>query len=305
MTSAHGLFSRLPSLAAFTLAWFFAEGVPASAQAWVPPGGVGGVSILYQNVQHTGHLLTDGSLLEGFDSASQGLLIQFDYALTDKLSVTAGIPYIGAKYTGPLPSFFGLGVDECFCWKHSWQDFGATLRYNIANDAFALTPSVSFGVPSHNYNSFGEAVVGTNLYETRLGVDVGQRLDAISPRLAVSGRYSYAFVEQVLDMGIDRSNATGSASYLFTQRLSASVDFYWQHTHGGLTSDDFFAGVSPEVFAQFDRLLKDSSFQMGGSVAYSFSRFDLFANYIEFVDGVDTHTGRAFTLGIHYPFQIF
>ena len=75
MTSAHGLFSRLPSLAAFTLAWFFAEGVPASAQAWVPPGGVGGVSILYQNVQHTGHLLTDGSLLEGFDSASQGLLI--------------------------------------------------------------------------------------------------------------------------------------------------------------------------------------------------------------------------------------
>ena len=304
MASARLGFRQLPSLGALTFVVSLASAAPASGVAWVAPGGVGGVNFIYQYVQHTGHLLTDGSLLEGYDSASQGALIQFDYAVTDRFSLTAGVPYIGAKYTGPLPSFFGLEVDECFCWNHSWQDFGATLRYNVFNDAFALTPSVSFGVPSHNYDFIGEAVVGTNLYETRLGIDAGQRLDAISPRLSVSGRYSYAFVEEVLDRGVDRSNAALSVAYLLSNRWSASLDFYWQHTHGGLTTDEFFAS-SGDVFEQFDRLLKDNSFHMGGSVAYSFDSFDLFANYIEFADGTDTHTGRAFTFGVTYPFQIF
>ena len=43
----------------------------------------------------------------------------------------------------------------------------------------------------------GEAVVGRNLREVRIAVDAGQRLDAISPKLSVQGRYSYAFVERV------------------------------------------------------------------------------------------------------------
>ena len=40
--------------------------------------------------------------------------------------------------------------------------------YNLLNDAFALTPSVSIGTPTHDYNYFGEAVVGRNLNEVRL-----------------------------------------------------------------------------------------------------------------------------------------
>ena len=60
------------------------------------------------------------------------------------------------------------------------------MRYNLANGAFALTPSVSFGIPTHNYDYFGEAVVGRNLNELRIGVDAGQRLDAISGRLSIS-----------------------------------------------------------------------------------------------------------------------
>ena len=293
-------------LTRFTIALGFvaATATAASAQAWVPPAGVGDVNVFYQYVAHTGHLLTDGSVLDGYDSASQGALAQVNFAITDRLSITAGIPYIGAKYDGPLPSFFGLEIDECFCWNHSWQDFGATVRYNIANGAFALTPSFSFGLPSHNYDSFGEAVVGTNLREARIGIDVGQALYAISDRLDVSGRYSYAFVEKVLDRGIDRSNASVSAGFLFTRRLYGTVDLYWQHTHGGLTTDEFFS-ASAEVFNEFDRLLKDNNHQLGGSISYSFPRFTVSGNFIHIVNGTDTHTGRAFTVGISFPFQLY
>ncbi len=89
----------------------------ASAQAWVAPGHVGSVNIVFQDVQHTGHLLHDGSELGGYDSESQGLLLEVDYAITDRFSITAGIPYIGARYIGPEPSFFGLEIDDCHCWN--------------------------------------------------------------------------------------------------------------------------------------------------------------------------------------------
>src|SRR5688572_1957872 len=152
----------------------------AHAQAWVPPAGIGLVSLVYQTISNTNHRLTDGTLFDGYDSVSRGVLFNLDYAFTDRFSVSIGVPYLGSKYTGPEPSFFGLAVDDCFCWNHGWQDFGFTARYNLANGAFALTPSVSLGVPTHNYDYFGEAVLGRNLNEIRLQVDVGQRLDAIS-----------------------------------------------------------------------------------------------------------------------------
>jgi len=82
--------------------------------------------------------------------------------------------------------------------------------------------------------------------------------------------------------------------------LAPFSDFYLQRTHGGLRSTEF---VTDEEWAQFDRLLKDNSFHAGVTLAYSFRRFDIFGSYVEFVDGTDTHDGRAFTVGIAWPFQ--
>ena len=210
---------RIFARTVLTVAPLLLVAAAASGQAWVAPARVGAVNVFVQNVDHTGHLLTDGSNFPGFDSQSRGLLIEFDYAFTDRLSITAGLPYVGAKYVGPEPGFFGVEIDDCLCWNHSFQDFGFTARYNLFNDAFALTPPMGYGVPSHDYPFVGEAVVGRNLDELRLALDSGLRLDAISPRLSVSGRYSYAFVEAVLDMPIDRSGATPiSAPAIFSRR---------------------------------------------------------------------------------------
>jgi len=272
----------------------------ASGQAWVPPARVGSVGLLFQNVDHTGHFLADGSLLGGYDSVSRGALLRFDYAITDRFSITAAAAYVGAKYIGPEPSFFGLEIDDCHCWNTSWQDGSLTVRYNIFNGTFALTPSLTYGAPLINYPYFGEAVVGRNLDELRLAIDAGGRLDGITPKLSISGFYSYAFVEEVLDLSIDRSNLMVGVGYQFHPRFSASVDFYLQRTHGGLRSTEF---ETEEQWLQFDRLLKDDSFHAGITLAYSFRRFDILGSYIEFVDGTDSHDGRAITVGIAMPFQ--
>ena len=272
----------------------------AHAQAWVPPAGIGVVTVAYQTINNTNHRLTDGSLFDGYDSVSRGVLFSLDYAVTDRFSFTIGLPYIGSKYTGPEPSFFGLVIDDCFCWSHGWQDIGVTARYNLANGPFALTPSVSLGVPSHDYDYFGEAVLGRNLNEVRIGVDVGHRLDAISERLSVSGRYSYAVVEKVLDLPNDRSNFAVEAAFLAARKLATQFSLSWQRSHGGLRSSDPF---TEEQFSQYDRLLKDNNFHVTGGVSYSLPKVDLFASYVHYAGGTDTHVGHAVTAGASFPFE--
>lgn len=193
----------------------------AAAQAWVPPAGVGTVGISFQDIDNTGHRLDDGSFLPGFESISRSLLLDVDYAFTDRLSISAGLPFVASRYTGAEPSFSDLPIDECRCWNQGWQDFTVTARYNLWNAAFALTPSVSFGLPSHDYDYFGEAVLGRNLREVRLAIDAGHRLDVISPRLSIAGRYSYAIVEKVLDISNNRSNASFEVGVLATRRRAA------------------------------------------------------------------------------------
>lgn len=270
------------------------------AQAWVPPAGIGVVTVAYQTISNTNHRLTDGSLLDGYDSISRGVLVNLDYAFTDRFSLSIGVPYIASKYTGPEPSFFGLQVDNCFCWAHGWQDLGATVRYNLANDAFALTPSASFGVPTHDYNYFGEAVLGRDLDEVRVGVDVGRRLDSISDRLSLSARYTYAFVEKVLDMPNNRSNFAVEVGVLPMRKLATHLAVSWQRSHGGLRSSDPF---TPEQYSQYDRILKDNNFHITGGGSYSLPKIDLFASYVYYAGGTDTHVGHALTAGVSVPFE--
>jgi hypothetical protein len=241
------------------------------------------------------------------------MYVEGEYAFTDRVSASLGLPWISARYLGPGSTPFNfLPVDHCFCWHGGWQDLGLTARYNLVNGTLAVTPSVSAGLPSHDYNYRGEAVVGRHLTELRLAVDVGRRLDAISRRLSVQGRYSYAFVEKVLDVPNNRSNASVEGGFLLSRKLSIRGLASWQRTHGGLRAGSLPPSVfpvpgditTPELIAQHDRLLRDNNWHAGGGVSYSLARMDLFASYISFVGGTDTHAGHAFTTGISWPFEL-
>lgn len=305
----------------FAGALWFATGLvlasasPAYPQAWVAPAGVGAVTVAMQNLEFTGHTVSDGTYFPIGGSVHNRLDIEVDYAITDRLSITAGIPMVFAKYldANPLPAFVPfLPVDECRCWQSGWQDMGFTARYSLSNDAFALTPSVSVGVPTHAYNFRGEAALGNRLKELRVAVNAGQRLDVISPRLSIQGQYSYAFVEQVLDVPNNRSNAALEGAMILGRRLAARALLTWQRVHGGLrlgspSGIPFVApgeANTPERMFEHDRLLRDNHLRLGGGVAYSLERVDLFISYLSLVQGTDSHGGRALTVGISMPFQL-
>ena len=297
------------ALAAATLLLFTRS---AAAQAWVPPAGVGSVSLTYQFIDNAGHLLTDGALLPDGKSTNIGAAVEVEYAVTDRLSVSAGLPFVAAKYVGPGETpFVFLPVDSCHCWHTGFQDVSVGARYNIVNGSFALTPSIALGVPSHDYEFRGEAVLGTGLKELRLGIDAGQRLDRLSPKLSVQGHYAYTIAEQVLDIPHDRSNATFEGGYAVTRKLSARGWVSVQRTHGGLRLGAPGSALpppgevnTPDRRLQHDRLLRDDHVHAGAGVAYSLAPLDVFASFIDYASGTDAHAGHAVTVGVSWPFEI-
>jgi hypothetical protein len=285
------------------------------AQAWVLPAGEGVFSFTYQMLDNTGHRDTSGHTLPVATSLDMSLYFDAEYALTNRLSVIVGLPYVFARYTdsNPPPSPIPyLPVDQCRCWHSGLQDLSVTARYNLANGTVGLTPFVSLGVPSQNYNFRGESALGDRLREVRIGVDAGRQLRAIGRNLAIQGRYSYAFVEKALSISVNRSNARGQLSYRVKRGLSVLSEFYWQRTHGGLRLGSpppfilVFPGEvnTPDLWYQHDRLLRDNYWRAGGGFNYSLRQLDLFAAYTAFVVGTDTHAGRAVTIGFSVPFRL-
>jgi hypothetical protein len=61
---------------------------------------------------------------------------------------------------------------------------------------------------------------------------------------------------------------------------------------------------TPDLLYQHDRLLRDNYWHAGGGLAYSFPQVDVFATYIAFVGGTDTHAARALTIGFVVPFRL-
>ena len=95
-----------------------------NGQAWAPLRGQGAVSVSYQTINNKGHRLTDGTLIPGGQSLNMAAFVEVDYALTNRLFLTLGLPYVFSKFTDqnpPPPPFPYLPWDQCRCWQSGWQ----------------------------------------------------------------------------------------------------------------------------------------------------------------------------------------
>ncbi|PYQ16220.1 MAG: hypothetical protein DMF80_05855 [Acidobacteria bacterium] len=286
---------------------------PVAAQAFTPPRGLGAVTLAWQYVDNTGHRFSDGFLLARGQSVTQSALVELDYGVTDRLSATAGIPYVFARYTGAMPPPSGLPVDACGCWHSSFQDFSLAARYRLGHESWAVTPVVRYLRPSHDYAYKGEAVVGRNLQEAQVGVSAGARLTGLLPRASVQAGYTYSFVEKPLaDVPIDRSIGFVQLGYAPTPRLYVSAVGNGQRTHGGLRVGSPTGHPFPvpgelntaERFAQRDRLLRANYLQVGGGLAYAAGAVDVFASFAKYVWGRNAHNGQDYNVGATWYFRL-
>ena len=261
----------------------------------------------------------DGTRIEAGKAVNFAFDVELDYAFTDRFSMSTTLPYILSRFTdepedGPCTADKTTciplaAVDACQCWQSSFADFGVTARYNLINhnQAFMLTPSVSVGVPSHNYEYVGEAVVGRQLNELRVAVDAGQRLDRLLRGLSVQAGYRYSFVEQSLDVPNNRSNGLAQAAFAFPNGFSTRGVFSWQRTHGGLRVPEFINPsdpLYPEFQTEFHRMLRDNYLHIGAGAAYVWGSWDISGSFLFTAKGSNSHDVRVFSVTVGRSFEV-
>jgi hypothetical protein len=240
---------------------------------------------------------------------NRSIAAELDYGITDKLSVTAVFPYVSGKYTDAEdPPDPVASNDACRCLQSDWQDFSFSARYRLFDRRrLKLVPSVSIGIPSHAYEYIGATVPGRHLKELTLAMNVYRRLDLVSRNASFSARYSYTFVERLLDISTNRSNLILEGDYKLGKSWVVRGIALLQRTHGGLrfppAGEEWEINRSEKLLHR-NRLFRDNHFRIGAGATYQLGAVDLLGSMIFHVTGTNTHVENILTIGVRWPFSL-
>jgi len=273
----------------------------AHAQAWVPLRGEGELTFTYENLYVRDHFDYLGNRFDAGPIRTHTVITTLEYGLTNKLALDADITHVTSKYegfVGPVPH----GPPDTGSYHPTFQDLRVGVRYKVYDGAAVITPFVMTVIPTHDYETRGHTAVGHNLHELQLGVNVGRDLEGIIPRSYVEGRYSYAFVEDVQEFNLNRSNADWEFGYFANSRLSLRFTGSWQKTYGGVRI--FLDQNIPDYHELHDRAAQSGYFRVGGGLSISLTRsWDLHADFGNTEKGTNTHGARGLSLGLSWRFS--
>jgi hypothetical protein len=271
------------------------------AQAWLPLQGEGQVTITYENLYVRDHFDYQGKRFDAGPIRTNTIVTTFEYGLTNKLTLDSELTHVTSKYegfVGPVPH----GPPDTGFYHPTFQDARIGIRYNILSKQLLVTPFIGAVIPTHHYETRGHTAVGRDLHELQIGVNVGRDLGDIIPRTYFQVRYSYAFVEDVRQFNLNRSNADWEFGYFATPQLSLRFTGAWQHTYGGLRYP-LDSGI-PDFHELHDRAAKSGFVRVGGGLSFSLTRsLDLHVDLGNTAKGTNTHGTRGLSLGFSWRFS--
>ena len=289
---------RLPPLFLCSIACASLIASNALAQAWVPPKKIGYFSFAIQHVEVGDHLLSAGRDRDLGEITSQVSIVAADYAIGHNLAISGQVAFVRSKYEGTRPESTSIDDGD---WHGTAQDARFGLRYRALNGPVTVTPFAGIIVPTHNYDVVGHASVGRNLNELQLGVALGRAFGGVLPKAYLEGTYSYSFVENVGDNGLDRHNATLHIGYSPSSRVSLWAFGTWTDTIDGIRWG--VGEIDANNFHSHDQAAEASFYRAGGGVQFPLGRqVDLSLSVVSTVSGRNTHDGTGFNMSLGYTF---
>ena len=278
-----------------------------------PRKGRGQIVLTYQFNSTDGFESNIGALPIG-SIDTHVMSLEVEYALTDRLTVIAGIPYVRKRYNdGPLPHDPLLldpprpyieNVDDGD-WNSDFQDFNFGARYRVKDGAFSVEPFAYLGIPSQEYPFYGNAAVGQQL--TRLQVGSSLMWYPGLSNAYYRADIGYVFVEKTLGVSVNYWNVRAEAGYQFGPRFTGRL-FGLLKKGSGLSVPDSFPGfpdqLNDETWYQHDRTLKHNYMNIGIGLDWVLNdHYRISSNYMEMVweDQVNI-LDYAFTLSIARAF---
>lgn len=240
--------------------------------AYAEKRGDGSVRLEYQYIR-TGNFVGDiGTLDIGWTDA-HSLTLSLDYAISDKWSLTASLPFIKKRHRGNLPhnpqtdftnySPPDLRLIDDGNYHSDFQDLYVGARYRAKTDGrLTIEPHIAYGFPTNDYQVYAHAAVGRNRWHIPIGASFSYR--PYFSDFYFDWDISYVFVEKTLGVDISHWLASASVGYFMTPSLVPNVFVLAKKGFKGL--DSSFYGPQNFDSAEWfyhDRMIKHN-FVSGG-----------------------------------------
>jgi len=279
--------------------------VAPPAQSQGQQRGDASLRVEFQHIR-TGDFLTDGSDFrqDWWSTDSQAVLLSGDYAINDRWTVFAALPYVRKRFNAkpgfPIPGFVAgdphnpndpYWIDFVPADKRVWddgeyhsdlQDFSVGVAYRVAKGPWTLNPYISYGVPASDYPFYAKSAIGLNLWTIPVGTTI-----SFVPYFSdwhFDGNVAYVFSEKPLGVNVDYWTVHLSAGYWFKANLSVNAFFGLKSVRDGfgqldpvfLSPDASSPPIYPEdydteEYYQHDRLVQHRNLNFGLGIDYFFS----------------------------------
>ena len=270
-------------------------------QAWTPGRGEGQVTVTYENLYVRDHFDYQGNRFFAGPIRTNTVVSTFELGITDKLTLDSQLFHVTSKYegfVGPVPH----GPPDTGVYHPQFQDAVIGVRYNLTSRHLFVTPFVAAGIPTHHYETRGHTAVGRDLRELQVGAYVGRDLEEIIPRTYFQARYSYAFVQNVDQFGLNRSNFDWEVGYYAKPRVSLRFTGAWQYTYSGIRYP--LDQDVTDFHELHDRAAKSGFLRFGGGATITLTKnFDLHLDAGNTFRGYTTHGARGLSVGISWRFS--
>lgn len=238
-------------------------------------------------------------------------LLAGDYALNDKWTVMASLPYVKKRHQGALPhdpvaDFVNftppdLSLIDDGNFHSDWEDLYVGVSYLAREGPLSIAPFISVGVPTNDYPFYAHAAVGRNIWHIPVGAAF-----SYTPYFSdfyFSGDLAYVFTEKTL--GVDTSHwlLNASVSYYLTPRFAPKLFISVKHGTQGLDWPSDFNlpdDLDSEKFYVHDRIIKHNYKNAGIGFDWSFNdRYQLSATAMKMIDPDQVNIIEfAYSLGI-------
>jgi hypothetical protein len=209
---------------------------PSSGNAGDSPAGHGSISVAFFDTAIDDFWLRSNLKLPYGAVHMLGTGLDASYNVSDDWTVYGGIRYFAGRSGGPLPNCPTLAPPQCagqppLATPHpespflddgnyhgAWQDWnvGVAWHANIGNTY--ITPSATAYIPTHDYPTYGNAVVGQDLRQLLLDVTLSHQFDFTNFYYKLG--YGYAISQHVLGINTGYQRYDAELGWFVNEKFS-------------------------------------------------------------------------------------
>lgn len=252
------------------------------------------------------------TLGSGFDAS---------YNVSDTWTVYGGIRYFSGRYSGPAPNCPTTAPPQCAGipalnpphpelpfiddgkYHGGWQDWNIGVAWHTNIGSYYITPSATAYIPSHDYTTFGNAVLGQDLHQLLFDVALSHQFDFTNFYYRLE--YGYAFSEHVLGINTGYQRYDGELGWFINENLSVRAFVTGRAGFGVAARDpDLTNGMTNIYFVEKGRTAQHDYRAWGLGFDYGFAnRYTVSANVqrefwgdtvYDFKYALEAHLTRSF-----------